>query len=47
LDALGMSMRRAARVAFDGDLAACVLTDAGLRDAHTDGSREAPLGIGR
>ena len=38
LDALGMSMRRAARLAFDGDLAACVLTDEGLRDTHAGGS---------
>ena len=37
LDALGMSMRRAARLAFDGDLAACVLTDEGLRDTHAGG----------
>ena len=47
LDALGMSMRRAARVAFDGDLAACVLTDEGLRDADVGGTRKGPAGSGR
>jgi hypothetical protein len=47
LDALGMSMRRAARLAFDGDLAACVLTDEGLRDADVDGTRKGPAGSGR
>ena len=47
LDALGMSMRRAARVAFDGDLAACVLSDEGLRDADVGGTRKGPAGSGR
>ena len=47
LDALGVNMRRLARLAFDGDLAACVLTDDGLREASVEASGKDRPGIGR